>query len=798
MSSISIKRSLKDSEIEYIIDFIKANPSIPTDISSSILKRNREKVIAQLKTIKIYPEMIEDLKKTLFKQYHTTLCAAGESVGIITAQSIGERQTQNTLNSVVYEEKILLEGNNGALVVKIGEFIDYFMNNNITVEKYENGQEYLDIKSLGFRVPSVDEDGKTSWERVLAITRHPGKIIQVRTRTGRTVVASTGKSFLVRRDFKLVPTDGSDLRIGDKIPIVLTFPSPLERITSFNGFNLDTGFAAFISNCILKCYKIDGDTLILPRIMDDYEFNNDLLTFLDKYEYSTNDYIIQIKSPVLCKFIEKYCEKSLPDFIFTANKVFMKNLIIIISTIYGNRFIKDEDFIERYLHLLSQVNGLYKKTECGGWYIVEKINEIDALNDVHMDEVIDIVQKEMTHPYLYDLTVENTKNFVLFSGIGVRDTFHNTGLVVKTVVTGVPRFSELINATHEPKAPSCSIYFNKHKDMIGNLKKVINHTIREITFGDLVIESKCGKNLPQNDWYDEYDLLYGEDYKKYEWSIQLKLNLELLFDYRITLNKVVKKLMSEYSDITCIFSPEYIGEIHIFVDVSEIENDEELYDELDDAYSAYVEEIVLPSIKTVQLFGIKGIKNIFYEKRGNEWMLDTEGSNFQEVLAHPEVDKVRTVSNNMWEIYETLGIEAARNFLIEEFAAIVSSDGTFVNDSHIMLLVDIMTFSGSIISISRYGMKKENCGPMAKASFEESLDNFLKAGAFGEKESTNGVSASIMLGKLAKFGTGICDVIVDIAKLPNRPDVIRNQVVEKSPETPAFKRSPKIGRTIRF
>ena len=42
---------------------------------------------------------------------------------------------------------------------------------------------------------------------------------------------------------------------------------------------------------------------------------------------------------------------------------------------------------------------------------------------------------------------------------------------------------------------------------------------------------------------------------------------------------------------------------------------------------------------------------------------------------------------------------------------VVSSDGTFINERHVMLLVDIMTFTGNIISISRYGMKKNQCGP---------------------------------------------------------------------------------------
>jgi hypothetical protein len=119
----------------------------------------------------------------------------------------------------------------------------------------------------------------------------------------------------------------------------------------------------------------------------------------------------------------------------------------------------------------------------------------------------------------------------------------------------------------------------------------------------------------------------------------------------------------------------------------------------------------------------------------------------------------------MWEIYTIFGIEAARQFLIEEYMDVVSSDGSFVNSSNVELLVDVMVYTGTIISISRYGQKKVGCGPMAKASFEESLENFLKAGINGEKETTDGVSASIMLGKMPKTGTGVFDLLLDIPKI---------------------------------
>jgi DNA-directed RNA polymerase II subunit RPB1 len=206
-----------------------------------------------------------------------------------------------------------------------------------------------------------------------------------------------------------------------------------------------------------------------------------------------------------------------------------------------------------------------------------------------------------------------------------------------------------------------------------------------------------------------------------------------------------------------------------------------------------IEDKIIPMVMKTQISGITNVKEIFFEKRKpdekdkpDEWVVTTEGSNLYGLFSHPLVDKKRTLCNNMWEIYEVFGIESARQFLIEEFMDVVTSDGTFVNSSHVELLVDLMTYTGSIISISRYGQKKVGSGPLSKASFEESLENFLKAGLNGEKETTDGVSASIMLGKLPKTGTGVFDIKIDTEKLiKNHKNVSFNKTTkeEKKDET---------------
>ena len=176
----------------------------------------------------------------------------------------------------------------------------------------------------------------------------------------------------------------------------------------------------------------------------------------------------------------------------------------------------------------------------------------------------------------------------------------------------------------------------------------------------------------------------------------------------------------------------------------------------------YLEEIVKPKLLEIEICGIKNIKNYHYIKEDNRWKIQTEGSNIFDILHLPYIDISTISSNNMWDIYNVMGIEATRQFLIEEFTNVVSSDGTFINPAHILLLVDIMTYQGHITSVSRYGMKKEQMGVLSRASFEESLDQFCNAGFYSEKDIIRSVSANIMCGKRSCIGSGLCNLIMDL------------------------------------
>lgn len=393
------------------------------------------------------------------------------------------------------------------------------------------------------------------------------------------------------------------------------------------------------------------------------------------------------------------------------------------------------------------------------------------------------------------------------------NTFHAAGMTVQTVITGVPRFLELLNASKEPKLSSTKCYLKTSYSDVHVLKQQLSQQMIETYLTDLYDKYEILENNASNHgfWYSTYGHVYGKYHpSRYELLskgshfVRFHMTKDALYRYNIHMFQIMNRLYQNYEDILCIISPNHIGVMDVFLDPEHIvlpteeESDELLVGEGEDGvgndadgeesidgkqlhmnfdrfrfltdenkFLVYLEDVVIPNLQSHRLFGVPHVKDYFIERdpRSNEYVLHTQGNNYLKLLTCPWIDATRTVSNNMWNIYECLGIEATREFLIQEFTQIVSSDGTFINNCHIALLVDIMTFSGTIISISRYGMKNDQFGALAKASFEESLDNFLKAGFFSERETTTDVSASIICGKRPNVGTGLCDVLLDMDRM---------------------------------
>ena len=954
------KINLTESQIEEICNAIPINKNLPEYIAKSTINRVRTRIANDLSTITLYPSMYQKFKEEIIKHYYKTLAESGLAVGIQASTSLGERQTQSTLNSLDWEEKVLVydRKNKQTIVEPIGQYIDRFLddekNKKFIQHIPENRTEYLELNDTDIVMPSVDEKGFTSWLKVEAVTRHlpVGQLVKVITQNGREVSATQAKSFLVW-DFeekKFLGKNGSEVKVGDYLPtschldrVMEETLLPLEQFFPKTEYlyTTDLNKAKNLSGNWWKEYIFpyscpdavfdkhrnipDGlvySTKFVSYIPEHIPLDNDFGFLVGIYlaeGYCTTTFMcISNKCPVIRKRVTDWCDrygityhlvetkekqaaidpeavsvdlklhsdlltrlltmmcntvsdkKIVPICAYTANKEFQwglidgyfsgdgsvnkddgtitassinKDLITGISfilcyfDIFG-RFSSQhrlENAVDKNIYNIRIANGFAQtfaklgltkpdkneklrditlKTE----YKYDRSKEQDSFEndeiDVMFDRVVSIELVEPTKVNVYDFTIAETRNFSTWNCLQNSDTFHSAGLSVKTVVVGVPRFSELLNATKSPKMVNCLIYLNDSFGDIAEIRNGVGNMFTDITFKRLVKSSELIKDDPLENWHHLFCDIYDIQPSTLGWRFRFEIDISILYEYKVTMKMIAESITNEYRDTKVLYTPDWKGILDVFVDEScfndiyqivqdeilpeeDEEEEEDIIEEEDEEEEEeektvsvqkivkkvefkdgkedtipvdinrviHMEDKILPALLSIRICGIPNIKDIFFEKRKDEWIITTEGSNLYGLFSNPLIDKTKTMCNNMWEIYTIFGIEAARQFLIEEYMDVVSSDGSFVNSSNVELLVDVMVYTGTIISISRYGQKKVGCGPMAKASFEESLENFLKAGINGEKETTDGVSASIMLGKMPKTGTGVFDLLVDIPKI---------------------------------
>jgi DNA-directed RNA polymerase II subunit RPB1 len=267
-----------------------------------------------------------------------------------------------------------------------------------------------------------------------------------------------------------------------------------------------------------------------------------------------------------------------------------------------------------------------------------------------------------------------------------------------------------------------------------------------------------------------------------KWLIRIELDHEEMYDKSITTEDVNFVLRSIYKeDISCIYS-DYNSEKIIFrlrfsaISKTKSKQDPHPLDSTDEIFvlknfqNKLLDSTVIRGIKNINSVSLrKVVDNVTYSDSGYKqkdiWVLDTDGTNLLGALGLDYVDTKRTVSNNITEVYATLGIEAARQCIINELTDVMEYDNTYINYHHISLLCDRITCSYKMISVFRHGINNDNIGPIAKASFEETPEMFLRAARHGELDNMAGVSANVMCGQEGNYGTNCFQIIVDSAKL---------------------------------
>jgi len=386
------------------------------------------------------------------------------------------------------------------------------------------------------------------------------------------------------------------------------------------------------------------------------------------------------------------------------------------------------------------------------------------------------------------------------------NSFHFAGISSFSIALGVPRLQELLNCTKIIKQPSMTLYLNSElQKKLDNSEKMDNSELSEQEYKifkeieEVSLFEMLDKRFLINgnekynefklqrpewsyyrkltdleeEWYEVYYELHNDTVREneYAYSIRLIFDKDKLYEKNISLLEISKKI-EIFRDLYCVVSPDVIGIIDVYVDCEKIDIpvDNDFIDE-DNKSIFYIETIVIDYLMDLLIKGIDGIKNVYFRKEDNKWLNETDGSNLMEIFANDNFDHTRVLTNDIWEVYKTLGIEACRNVLIIEFKKIMASSG-FIFDCHIENLVNSMTHTGKLTSVSRYGIDKAESGPLTVASFEEPFKCLLDAGINQRVEEIEGVSSCVITGQLSKIGSGAFDLLYNVPQVKKRNNLL--------------------------
>ena len=297
------------------------------------------------------------------------------------------------------------------------------------------------------------------------------------------------------------------------------------------------------------------------------------------------------------------------------------------------------------------------------------------------------------------------------------NTFHFAGVSEMNVTTGLPRIIEIFDARKEIKTPTMEIF----------LKDPYNHDIDKLRKFAAKIKETTIRELAS-----EYSL------NIFDQVLKITVNSVVLADYDLTAKDLAKIIKVKVKG----FSVESSGDEITLAKTGKTQELKELYN-------------LKEKIKELKIAGIKGIKQVLPVKRGEEYIVLTSGTNLKEVLTLPEVDGARTMSNDIYEIYEILGVEAAREAVIREVYKVIEAQGLNIDIRHIMLVSDIMCATGEVKGVTRYGVVKEKASVLARASFETPIKHLINAALEGEVDKLSSVVENVMINQPVPLGTGL-------------------------------------------
>ena len=303
-------------------------------------------------------------------------------------------------------------------------------------------------------------------------------------------------------------------------------------------------------------------------------------------------------------------------------------------------------------------------------------------------------------------------------------TFHYAGVEEFSVTQGLPRLIEIVDARRFPSTPQMTIYLEKPYNESEDKAIEVHNSIEQIRIEQIT---------------------HDVDLDFVNWTIVINLIPEICEKKGIDINEI-PEILKRYKKKGTIKREG--NSIIIDPGIEDLQSLQKLR-----------EKILKKVVK-----GIRGVKRglLTPSDDGKEWIIKTEGTNMQGVILIDGVDITRTVSNHIHEIEKLYGVEAARQMIILESQKVLEQQGLDVDLRHLLILSDLMCYSGAIQSIGRHGISGSKSSVFARAAFEVTVNQLLDAGLYGEEERLLGIPENVIIGQISPIGSGRVSVMFDL------------------------------------
>lgn len=577
-------------------------------------------------------------------------------------------------------------------------------------------------------------------------------------------------------DIKLVTMSNTD--IGK------TFGFTADEITNIaTEFKLNKTELTKWSKEIVEYMKVLRDDLRNIQMKSRMNY----ITMLDKYQLPVN--MSRIVEDAKNALTTAKKERLSPLYVMNAIKYILKPEVTKISLLPKNYSLnsikyKDQD-LSKYLFKIALLEYLSPK-RCIVEYKLTK-----PQFDVMVVEIIKSFRKACVEPgeMVGVLTAQSLGETLTQMTL---NTFHSTGVGVKGM-QGIPRFREILSYSKKIQTPYMIIKMIPSVRADQNIAHKIEAYLKHTIMGNLVdrmdiIFDPIPQPLIESDNINSKNIYYvngsNAGIENLPWLFRFTISREAMLENDITLLDIKTKFIKYWDDFVndsasnkkkivlskitngCIMSNFDNSEnpvVHIRFDIANPDN----YT-LVEIGQFICNKISIKGVDTIEKVDrVDKQKVIEYDEdqgikpNANEWVIYTTGIDLDKIKTIKYIDFDSVYLNDIYATYLNFGIEAARNLILRETDNLYNGSGNPLNVTHLALLADVMTNTGTITSIDRHGINRLDTDPLSRASFEKTVEQLIMAAAFNEVDHMRSVSSRIMVGRCIKGGTGICSVMLD-------------------------------------